>query len=78
MPITKAMQEKEKRFQAYLVDHPVLKHVKRSEAYQAFVMWELQHDDEVLVEMCDGCGENPIDYPSKLCVGCQAYKEHTS
>jgi hypothetical protein len=26
--------------------------------------------------VCEGCGVNPPDPPSKLCVGCQAYQEH--
>lgn len=26
---------------------------------------------------CDSCGTYPADYPSKLCVGCEAYMEHT-
>jgi hypothetical protein len=26
--------------------------------------------------LCEGCGQNPADAPSKLCVGCQAYREH--
>jgi hypothetical protein len=26
--------------------------------------------------MCDGCGAKRSDPPSKLCVGCQAYREH--
>jgi hypothetical protein len=25
---------------------------------------------------CESCGINPADPPSKLCVGCQAYREH--
>lgn len=28
-------------------------------------------------KMCDECGVNRADPPSKLCPGCQAYKEHT-
>jgi len=27
---------------------------------------------------CEGCGKNYADPPSKLCPGCQAYKEHQS
>lgn len=26
--------------------------------------------------ICEGCGKNPSDPPSKLCVGCQAYQDH--
>lgn len=26
---------------------------------------------------CDSCGTNPKDLPNNLCVGCEAYKEHT-
>lgn len=26
--------------------------------------------------MCAGCGVNGADWPSTLCVGCQAYREH--
>jgi hypothetical protein len=25
---------------------------------------------------CEDCGERPADYPSKLCPGCEAYREH--
>ena len=25
---------------------------------------------------CSGCDSNYADYPSKLCPGCQAYKDH--
>ena len=28
-------------------------------------------------EMCEECGEYPADLPSKLCVGCDAYRDHT-
>lgn len=27
---------------------------------------------------CEGCETNYADFPSKLCPGCQAYKEHQS
>jgi hypothetical protein len=27
--------------------------------------------------LCEECGKNPADTPSKICVGCQAYREHT-
>jgi hypothetical protein len=26
--------------------------------------------------MCDECGIHPADQPSKLCPGCEAYREH--
>ena len=26
--------------------------------------------------MCDSCGQNYADYSSRLCPGCQAYREH--
>jgi len=26
--------------------------------------------------ICEGCGVNRSDPPSKLCPGCQAYREH--
>ncbi len=26
---------------------------------------------------CEECGVNPADIPSRLCVGCDAYREHT-
>lgn len=26
---------------------------------------------------CEECGINPADTPSRLCVGCDAYREHT-
>lgn len=29
-------------------------------------------------KMCEECGEYPADSPSKLCCGCDAYKEHLS
>jgi DNA modification methylase len=25
---------------------------------------------------CEGCGQNPADLPGRLCVGCEAYREH--
>lgn len=28
--------------------------------------------------MCEGCGKHRSDPPSKLCVGCQAYRDHQS
>ena len=28
--------------------------------------------------ICDSCLENLADYPSNLCPGCEAYKEHQS
>ena len=28
--------------------------------------------------MCDGCGVNPSDPPSRLCPGCDAYRDHTA
>jgi len=28
--------------------------------------------------LCEDCGKNPADPPSKLCPGCRAYKEHTT
>jgi len=27
--------------------------------------------------LCEECGQNPADIPSRLCVGCDAYREHT-
>jgi hypothetical protein len=32
----------------------------------------------VRVKMCDECGKHPADLPSTVCVGCEAYKEHTA
>lgn len=29
------------------------------------------------LKKCVGCGVNYADPPSKLCPGCQAYKDHT-
>src|ERR1700761_376412 len=26
--------------------------------------------------LCESCGQNPADLPSKICVGCDAYREH--
>ena len=26
--------------------------------------------------MCEECGKNPADLPSRICPGCQAYREH--
>ena len=34
--------------------------------------------DEPECPMCDECGKYPADPPSKLCPGCQAYREHTA
>ena len=28
-------------------------------------------------QICDECGKYPADLPSKLCAGCEAYREHT-
>ena len=28
-------------------------------------------------KLCADCGKNWADYPSKLCPGCEAYREHT-
>lgn len=33
-------------------------------------------DGRLTVQRCEGCGSNPADPPSHLCVGCQAYREH--
>jgi hypothetical protein len=27
--------------------------------------------------MCEECGKNRADPPGRLCVGCEAYREHT-
>jgi hypothetical protein len=27
-------------------------------------------------KLCDDCGKNLADYPSRLCPGCEAYLEH--
>lgn len=27
-------------------------------------------------EVCNSCGVNPADYESKICVGCDAYRDH--
>lgn len=27
---------------------------------------------------CEECGKYPVDYPSKICVGCDAYRENQS
>lgn len=27
--------------------------------------------------MCDECGKYPADLPSRICPGCDAYREHT-
>ena len=32
--------------------------------------------DGMLPPMCEGCDQNRADPPSKLCPGCQAYREH--
>ena len=31
---------------------------------------------EAEVQMCEECGENPADLPSKLCCGCDVYRDH--
>lgn len=38
----------------------------------------VQISDRAEPALCDGCDQNPSDPPSKLCPGCQAYREHTS
>ena len=30
-----------------------------------------------LPKLCEDCGKNWADWPSKLCPGCEAYREHT-
>lgn len=32
---------------------------------------------QALGEVCEACGKNAADPPSKLCPGCEAYKDHT-
>jgi len=48
-------------------------------------MWatfmEIQKTHDELVKpkrppVCEGCGKNRSDPPSKLCPGCQAYRDH--
>lgn len=37
-------------------------------------------DDEIqelISSKCEDCGVNIADYPSKICVGCSAYREHS-
>jgi hypothetical protein len=29
-----------------------------------------------IVVMCEECGKNPADLPSRICPGCEAYREH--
>jgi hypothetical protein len=29
------------------------------------------------MKLCEECGKYPADVPSRLCVGCDAYREHT-
>lgn len=31
---------------------------------------------ERMPKVCDSCGQNPPDPPSRLCPGCQAYRDH--
>jgi hypothetical protein len=33
--------------------------------------------ERALPPMCDDCGVNRSDPPSKLCAGCEAYRDHT-
>ncbi len=28
-------------------------------------------------QTCEECGVNPADWPSELCSGCRAYRDHT-
>ena len=39
---------------------------------------EQQVQPDNLSKMCEECGQYPADSPSKLCCGCDAYKEHLS
>lgn len=32
--------------------------------------------EQLVPERCEGCGINYADPPSKLCPGCQAYRDH--
>jgi len=34
--------------------------------------------DLLAAPLCDSCGKNSADLPSRLCPGCQAYREHQS
>lgn len=47
-------------------DCPTCQHWKEHDECFNFDVW-----------LCDSCGQNPADFPSKLCVGCEAYKDHT-
>lgn len=51
----------------------------RLNVHQIEVMFGRQWDFEVsklFPLLCEGCGCNRADPPSKLCPGCQAYQEH--
>ncbi len=37
---------------------------------------ELNEQTEKKIELCEECGVYPADYPSKLCCGCNDYKDH--
>lgn len=51
--------------------------IRPGEAYtDAAGMWELT-DHGQWVRMCEDCGKLPADPPSRLCPGCEAYREHT-
>lgn len=48
--------------------------------YDQLAVMAYRVSDEVIIKnrivMCEDC-DNPADLPSKLCVGCDAYREHT-
>lgn len=56
--------------------------MKRRESLDTFLwrQWLQRHHAEAKqsVKLCDGCGKNYADYPSKLCPGCEAFKQHQS
>jgi hypothetical protein len=40
------------------------------------VLYEVPKSYRKRPPICEGCGVNRADPPSKLCPGCQAYQEH--
>ena len=41
-----------------------------------FMYWRASKEDGFV--LCEECLTNPADYPSKICVGCEAYSDHNN
>lgn len=41
-------------------------------------IWKKWVNGAERIDICSECGKNPADLPSRLCTGCEAYREHTA